>query len=552
MGAARWPGRRGGDRRMRNHRGPDSGAGKTGGKEIAFLSVILSAGLAVRLAVSWQDFSVLFRKCVVDDALFYMNIARNIAEGHGATFDGSILTNGFHAIYAILLVPVFLLLPDDPDLTIHIALTIISVLNVLTGIVIFRIVKEISGSGGAFVAAFLWTFNPYVIAISLNGVEAGVACFLLSLCIRQYAVMRMRNRVNTRNLVLLGIYAGLAVLGRIDAVFLLATIGLFLLVSSYRREKNLIRSLPEAAIYGISAFAIMAPWFLWNLYHFGTIRQVSGATLPNIAHSMFLARHKTYLSAAFLRQEAFYLFMWMKNIVRYSGGFPLFAVAGGWFAWNAWRNRGEGLRQLGNRLMEADFAILSSAAMVAFYALYFWGWHRPWYYLSVMTVVTVCLGIFSGYMLGDDPETGRTARRTAGTTGILYAALFLYFSVGGMGIWEKGLFPFQKQLYDSAIWMRENTGKDKRIGSISSGAYGYFTNRTTDLLGVVNQDAYRAIREKRMFAYITEKKIDYLVDREDMVRLFSEQFDRNGFMDRLEPVKRFGDRESDVVVYKVK
>jgi hypothetical protein len=75
--------------------------------------------------------------------------------------------------------------------------------------------------------------------------------------------------------------------------------------------------------------------------------------------------------------------------------------------------------------------------------------------------------------------------------------------------------------------------------------------RTIDLAGVVNEEAYRAMREKRIFAYLQEKQIDYLVDREDMVTFFSERFDNNGFMNNLMPIKRFGDEPSDIVVYRV-
>ena len=40
---------------------------------------------------------------VADDAFYYLNIARNLAAGHGPTFDGSTATNGFHPLYMGLL-----------------------------------------------------------------------------------------------------------------------------------------------------------------------------------------------------------------------------------------------------------------------------------------------------------------------------------------------------------------------------------------------------------------------------------------------------------------
>ena len=71
----------------------------------------------------------------------------------------------------------------------------------------------------------------------------------------------------------------------------------------------------------------MSPWFLWNVYHFGTIRQISGITLPNIAHNMYLMKYGTYMSLQFVRTEIYNLKIWIENIVRFSGGFPLFIFA---------------------------------------------------------------------------------------------------------------------------------------------------------------------------------------------------------------------------------
>ena len=102
-----------------------------------------------------------------------------------------------------------------------------------------------------------------------------------------------------------------------------------------------------------------------------------------------------------------------------------------------------------------------------------------------------------------------------------------------------------------AVWLKENTAESSKIGAISAGIYGYTTGRTIDLAGVVNEEAYRAMREKRIFAYLKEKQIDYLVDREDMIQFYSRQFDERGFLQNLVAVKRFGETESDVVVYRI-
>src|SRR4030043_1500749 len=109
------------------------------------LLILLMIGFGIRLYISWFDVETLFQKCLVDDAFFYLGISKNIASGNGATFDGSIMTNGFHPIYALLLVPIFWFSPSNPDIPVHVALTILSLFNVLTGYIIFLIVQRMPG-----------------------------------------------------------------------------------------------------------------------------------------------------------------------------------------------------------------------------------------------------------------------------------------------------------------------------------------------------------------------------------------------------------------------
>ncbi len=525
---------------------------KNNSQEFISLSFIIIVGLIIRVFVSWQDFVTLFQKCVVDDSLFYLNISKHIAEGMGATFDGFILTNGFHPVYALILVPLFWLFPNNPDLTFHLALTICSIFNVLTGIIIYLITKNIAGRNAGLIASFIWIFNPYVILISLTGVEVSVACFFLALCIYKFVKMRKMGSYSYQSIMLLGVFSATAILSRVDAVFLLMTITLFIFYAVYEKEKKIIPAIAQPAFFCVVVFAVLAPWFYWNIYHFGTIRQISGVTLPNISHNMYLMKYKTYFSLAFILYELNYLKIWLLSTLKYSGGALFFFVLFVCFIFVGREHLIQNIRKLWAQMKYIDFAILSTGILVSFYSLYFWGWHRPWYYLSVMLVVTICMGILIENILSHLTVSNYAGSMNLKRDAIIYFSLLLYFSIQGNQIWMKGLFPFQKQLYESAVWMNENTEKTTTIGAISSGAYGYFTNRTIDLLGVVNNEAYRAIKAKKIFAYMKRKNIKYLVDREDMIRFFSERFDEKGFMEKISPIKRFGDKDSDIVVYRIK
>ncbi len=524
----------------------DEGQNTNRSTDRAVLLSLLVLGLGVRLFISWLDDYLLFQKCVVDDAYFYFGIARHIAMGAGATFDGSTMTNGFHAIYALLVVPIFWLFPQNAAAPVHLALTILSLFSAATGLVIYLAVRELSGRRAAIVAAFLWLFNPYVILISLSGVEVGVSTFFLSLCIYLYIRMK-KGEYKAGGALALGCATGLAILGRVDSVFMFVCIGLDMFLSSLKGGEPVRVRFRRPFVYGATTLAVLSPWLAWSLLKFGTIRHISGVTLPNIAHTMYLDRYGTYFSWGLVKTELFQLRLWCSHILQYSGGAWLFFLLVIGILWTGRGKTAEtfkvNLRQFGS----VGFAFLSTAMLVLFYALYFWGWLRPWYYLSVVLVVTIGLGIPLSSMVGSSVSGRLFTRRMS----VLLFALAAYLSVQSVLAWRSGLFGFQKQLYDAAVWLNTHTEGNEKIGAISAGIYGYMTRRTIDLAGVVNEEAYRAMREKRIFAYLLEKDISYLVDREDMVRFYSRRFDRDGFLDRLVPVKRFGTALSDIVVYRI-
>lgn len=89
-------------------------------------AILLALGLVLRLVVAWLPIPVLIARTLPDDAFIYFVIARNIASGLGATFDGVTQTNGFHPLWALALAPIFYLFPGG-DLLIHFALSVSAV-----------------------------------------------------------------------------------------------------------------------------------------------------------------------------------------------------------------------------------------------------------------------------------------------------------------------------------------------------------------------------------------------------------------------------------------
>ena len=57
---------------------------------------------------------------LADDAYFYLQIAKNIAAGHGSTFHGVTETNGYHPLWMGFCVVGAWLIPNDPKLLLHV------------------------------------------------------------------------------------------------------------------------------------------------------------------------------------------------------------------------------------------------------------------------------------------------------------------------------------------------------------------------------------------------------------------------------------------------
>src|ERR1700676_5493013 len=72
-----------------------------------------------------------------DDASYYMTTARNLAAGRGMTFDGIHPTNGFHPLWLLMLVPLFLL-HGTPETMIRLVALLQTILLSLAYLVFWR------------------------------------------------------------------------------------------------------------------------------------------------------------------------------------------------------------------------------------------------------------------------------------------------------------------------------------------------------------------------------------------------------------------------------
>src|SRR6201992_2723619 len=117
------------------------GVGSTQEQRLSFLlSVLFFAGLCRLL---WQPFLAHTSWLILlqDDCFYYLQVARNIASGHGSTFNGLTLTNGYQPLWLWILAGVCLVTTRPLFLLVFIAGTILSS-SVATFLLIAKLLRS--------------------------------------------------------------------------------------------------------------------------------------------------------------------------------------------------------------------------------------------------------------------------------------------------------------------------------------------------------------------------------------------------------------------------
>lgn len=167
-----------------------------------------------------------------DDAFYYFKVAQNISEGHGSTFDGVNLANGYHPLWLLICIPIFSLARFDLVLPLRILVLVMGAFSAATSILLYRLVSRIlSRTVGVLIAAF-WGFNLYIrVTVMQFGLETGLTAFSIVLFIYLFEKLerKWRNEALTpKEIASFALVGVLVILSRLDTIFLVAIFGLYL------------------------------------------------------------------------------------------------------------------------------------------------------------------------------------------------------------------------------------------------------------------------------------------------------------------------------------
>jgi len=194
--------------------------------------VLFALVVLIQIWVVFVPASSLLNWFTTDDAFYYFKVAQNIAEGQGSTFDGLHLTNGYHPLWMLVCVPIFALARFSLILPLRLIVLVSILLTAGTSAGIYRLLARWIRPQFAMLAGFAWAFIPLIADIAtLKGMEAGVNAFFVTLLLERIAHLKAsRNSEHSyRRYLFIGVIGALAVMSRLDNIFILLAMGIWLI-----------------------------------------------------------------------------------------------------------------------------------------------------------------------------------------------------------------------------------------------------------------------------------------------------------------------------------
>lgn len=282
-----------------------------------FLIVAVPALIAVMVIVA-APVTWLVTNVIPDDGFYYFKIARNIVAGAGSTFDGVEITNGYHPLWMVIILPFFALFSDEVAMRLSLALC--GVLFVGSAAILWVIAYRwgLSRIARMFGTAF-FLFNPFLVFEMMNGLETALTTFLL---LATFMVLDAKG-TTVRGAAIVGLMMGLAVLARLD--FAIYAVG-FLVWYGVRPLVARPERLRQLAAYCFSVAILFLPWFTFNFVAYGMFATPASSINPIVTRELILANNE-FTSFALVKGTISAVYDQMEYVIRSLGAAEIVFVA---------------------------------------------------------------------------------------------------------------------------------------------------------------------------------------------------------------------------------
>jgi hypothetical protein len=215
---------------------------------IALISAVYVACAPSNNLMNWYS---------TDDAFYYFKTAQNVSEGYGLTFDRIGLASGFHPLWMMVCIPIFALARFDLMLPLRLLVLVAGILNAGTGIFLFRLTRKVISEPSAIVSALLWLLSPSIQGVTSRlGMESTISAFFIVLFFYQASKIHINPNETRqeifRKMLPIGFTAALTILCRLDNIFLVGMVGIWLV---FKRIQLHGLILADAAVFYLAPVA---------------------------------------------------------------------------------------------------------------------------------------------------------------------------------------------------------------------------------------------------------------------------------------------------------
>jgi len=420
----------------------------------------------------------------VDDAYYYILIARNYVELSFLTFDGVNPTNGFHPLWLLILVMLYQVIGADASLQTQILS--IQLLEAgfylgsisLSAIFAFKLQQQNNPLKYLFLGSLVVLLLPHYNSLFFLGMETTVATFIWLVLL--YAII-------TQRIMAIAVLLPLLFLARLDTlIFIIAPLVLLLLIQHKQVQQKIIIMTP--------LILTVLTYLIWNYLFFGHLKPISGVLKSSFPWPTI---HFSYLLDPVLLNLSTHNYLAMvtyPNITVLTVILIVTLVIAIWSFKHIPQAR---------YLM---FGLITVSILLILNFLLFQKWHKQieiWY-LVLPSLLIISLFIYTLAGLFDNQN-------------ILKAAILLVFVCctpihlyNTFQVSASGYFAVLNPLIN---FINNETDENTVLAATEGGIVAFFADRRyVNLDGLVNSFAYqKAIKEQGLLAFLQRNNVHYLL-----------------------------------------
>jgi hypothetical protein len=508
-------------------------------------AVALFASSAAFVGASWVFLAArtdVILGIVPDDAFYYLQIARNLAEIGRSTADGVSNTNGYHPLWMLAMTSLAWITPDR-EILLRAAMIAALGFHVLAALAVRWSLHPVVGGRWASTAAACWLVNPLAFLIAQQAVEGALYASALLFVFGLYIRIGRRPPGDLPLTAAAGFGAalGLLFLARTEAAIVVLLAFAWLAVRATKLS-GARAAVVRLAVASAACAAVVLPWLLFSWSQVGTIVQDSGAM-------------KALWAAEINRTP----YEWLRNVVLTS----VYIIRFGFSLLTGLDLPMEPLIALCLLLLGAAVLVHASGegreaaralravilSVITFWLVYGFTLTAPQLWWLTLPCLALVLLIFTTAPALLEERRVRANHQTWLQAGAIAATVVIFVVLR----WPTAArYPWQADVRTSQAAVEALVPPAARIGSFNAGIPMFFGSRPVVALdGLVNHDARVAWSGRRFDEFLRQADVAYIADEQAALDHGLRFMQRRPHLERLASFRLTGWPTGDRILWRV-